>query len=101
MNIPLTRFESLKLAVQELGVFDFSRMIEIRKQIEEFENEGLDTDLSDVFPTDKGELVTVLRDGSIGKAVIHIVDISHWWRLKKESLLELVLTPENPVKRVV
>ncbi len=86
----LTRFVSFKLAAQRLGVMDFSKMIKIQKQIKQFETEGLDTDLSDVFPTNNGEFVTVLRDGSIRKAVIHIVDISHWRDLENTPLQDLI-----------
>ena len=91
--LPLTLFGSFKLAIQRLGVTDFSKTIKIREQIKQFETEGLDTDLSDVFPTNNGELVTVLPDGSIRKTVIHIVDISNRRQLKGIPLQDL--TPEQ------
>lgn len=93
--LPLTRFESFRQAVRKLGVIDFSKMIKIQEEIEVFEDKGLDADLSDIFPTNKGELFTVLRDGSIRKTVIHIVDISNRWKLKDTSLSDLILNPEK------
>ena len=77
MNIQLTQFEKLKEAIQKYGVLDFSKQIEIKEEIKRFEEgEGLDIDLSDVFSTDNKELFTILKDGSIRKTIIHIVDIS-------------------------
>ena len=71
----------LKEAIQKYGVLNFSKQIEIKEEIKRFEEgEGLDIDLSDVFSTDNEELFTILKDGSIRKTIIHIVDISHWWR---------------------
>ena len=59
-----------------MGFPDFVKQI---KQRREFEDEGLDIDdLSNIFSTNKGELFVILRNGSIRKAIIHIVDISTW-----------------------
>ncbi len=79
MSIHLNQFKDLLLAVEKFGVIDFSKATEIRKEIEQLEEgEGLDTDLSDIFFTDEGQIFTILQDGSIRKGVIHIVDISSW-----------------------
>ena len=42
------------------------------------QGEGLDVDSSDIFSTNTGELFVILKDGSIRKTIIHIVDISSW-----------------------
>ena len=79
MSIHLTQFEELISSIKKYGVFDFSKKTDIQREIEQFtEGKGLDSDLSDVFHTNKEELFTVLKDGSIRKTVIHIVDISSW-----------------------
>ena len=75
----MTCFKELREAVKKIGVGDFSKETEIK----EFETKGLDTDLSDLFPTTNKELFTVLKDGSIRKTIIHIVEITHWRELKK------------------
>lgn len=75
MSVHLSQFEELRSSVKKYRVFDFSKKIKI-KQFEK--GEGLETDLSDVSHTNKGELFIILEDGSIRKAVIHIVDISSW-----------------------
>ncbi len=78
MSVRLTQFEELISSIKKYGVSDFSKT-DIQKEIEQFkEGKGLDSDLSDVFHTNKEELFTVLKDGSIRKTVIHIVDISNW-----------------------
>ena len=76
MKIQFTDFKELKISVQRFGVLDFEKTIEI-KQFEQ--GEGLDVDLSDVFTTNTGELFVILKDGSVRKTIIHIVDISSWW----------------------
>jgi len=79
MSVHLTQFEELISAIKKYGVFDFSKKTNIQREIEQFKGgEGLDSDLSDVFHTNKEELFTVLKDGSIRKTVIHIVYISSW-----------------------
>ena len=64
----------------------------IQKEIEEFESgEGLHTDFSNVFHTNNQELITVLGDGSIKKAIVHIVDITIWmpgWSLPRYHIYE-------------
>ncbi len=69
----LNKFCDLLRSVQKIGIGNLS-MTEDKK----FETEGLDVNISDIFSSDKGELFVVLGDGSINKAVIHIVDISSW-----------------------
>ena len=77
MNLKITKFDTLLISINKFGVgyFSYTTIIKERKQ---FENEGLDIDLSDVFSTNNGELFIILKDGSIRKAIIHIVDISSW-----------------------
>jgi hypothetical protein len=41
-------------------------------------NEGVDTNLADVYTSSEGELFTVLKDGSIRKTIVHICDISNY-----------------------
>ncbi len=77
MTIKLNQFYDLLEALRKFGITNFSAL-EIEKEKKQFETYGLDTDISDVFPTNSGELFVVLKDGSIGKAVIHIVDMSTW-----------------------
>ena len=72
MSVRLTRFEELRSAVKKFDVFDFSKLTERVS----FETGVLDTDLSNIFQTNQEEWVILLKDGSIKKAVIHIVDIS-------------------------
>ncbi len=75
MAIKLTQFDELKDAVKKFGIKNFSSVIEII----EFETKGLDREgLSDVLSANSGELFIILKDGSIRKAIIHIVDISTW-----------------------
>lgn len=86
MNIQFTDFEKLRRSIKKYRVYDFEKQREIVKQRRKFEDEGLDTDLQDIFSTNKGELFTILKDGSIRKATIHIVDISFWredWKYPK------------------
>lgn len=78
MNKNLTQFKSLITAVEKFGV---DIPTETKKIINQFEKGTLSTDLSDVFSTDNNELFIVLPDGSIRRALIHIVDISSWREL--------------------
>ena len=71
MSIQLNQFKELLSAVKKFEVINFDET--------KFEKgEGLDIDLSDIFSTNKGELFVILKNGSIRKAIIHIVDISSW-----------------------
>ncbi len=82
----LTDFSELWLAVNKIKI-DVIAKTEIRL----FENEGLDTDLSDIYATSEGELFTVLKDGSIRKSIVHICDISRYkeeWNLPKFHIFE-------------
>lgn len=79
MPAQLTQFKELLSAVKKFGIYDFSKQIAIKQQIENFKKEGLDSNLSDIFQTDNRELFILLKDGSIRKLVIHIVDISSYW----------------------
>ena len=77
----ITNFKSLKMSVEKYGVSEFFKT-KIKEQIKKFETEGLDVDLSNIYQTNSNQLFTILPDGSISKAIIHIVDISnrpkHW-----------------------
>ncbi len=55
-------------------------------EIGNFTGKGIDTDLSDVYATVEGELIAVLKDGSIRKTIVYICDISNYqeeWRLPR------------------
>lgn len=71
-DVQLTQFKELLSAVKKFEVFHWDEI--------KFEtSEGLDIDLSDIFSTnEKEELFIILKNGSIRKAFIHIVDISRW-----------------------
>lgn len=73
-KIGKNHFNDLLLAVKKFNGITLSETKEIKK----LETEGLDTDISDVFSTDKEHLFVILKNGFIKKAVIHIVDISSW-----------------------
>ena len=75
MSIKLTQFQELLSAVKKFGVINFDET-KFEKNLEK--KEGLETDLSDIFSTDTGDLFIVLKNGIIRRAVIHIVDISSW-----------------------
>lgn len=74
-----------------------------KTEIELFENEGLDTDLRDVYTSQEGELFTVLKDGSIRKTIVHICNISNYkaeWDLPKFHIFECTtLTKMRDVNR--
>lgn len=72
MNLKLTQFEELLTAVKQFGIIDTT------EETKQFETEGLDIILSDVFSTNNEEIFIILKDGSIRKTVIYIVDISNW-----------------------
>lgn len=74
----LTKFKTLNEAITRYGVVDFLKS-EIKKQIKKFKSQGIEVELSEVFHTNQSELFTILEDGSIHKAIIHIVDITNWW----------------------
>ena len=75
-------FKDLLQAVKKFGVDTCSETKEAKKtktpEEKKLETEGLDIDISDVFSTDEGNLFVILKNGSVKKAVIHIVDISSW-----------------------
>ncbi len=73
----LNKFQSLVESVKKFGITSFSPT-EIEEEKQQFENEGLDINIPDILSTNNGELITVLKDGSIRKTIIHIVDISSW-----------------------
>ena len=82
-SLRLNQLDDLLDAVKKFGITGFSKPEEIQKEIQKektkFENEGLDKkELSDISSTNNGELITILKDGSIRKTIIHIVDISSW-----------------------
>ena len=64
-------------SVKKFGLTSFPAPY-IKEEREQFENKGLDINISDILSTNNGELITVLKDGSIRKSIIHIVDISSW-----------------------
>ncbi len=80
MHLKITQFEDLLISVKKFGVTFLSNTIikEMKKEKKQFENEGLDTDLSDVFATNNQELFIILKNGDIRRSIIHIVDISSW-----------------------
>ncbi|SMN17297.1 hypothetical protein CRYPA_1242 [uncultured Candidatus Thioglobus sp.] len=82
----ITDFSELWRAVNKVKID-----IIAKTEITLFENEGLDTDLSDVYTSKKGELYTVLKDGTIRKTIVHICDISRYkaeWDLPKFHIFE-------------
>lgn len=82
----ITDFSELWKAVNKIKI-----NVIAKTEIGLFENEGIDTDLSDVYTSSKGELFTVLKDGSIRKTIVHICDISRSreeWDLPKFHIFE-------------
>ena len=82
----ITDFSELWRAVNKIKID-----IIARAEIKLFESEGLDTDLKDVYTSYEGELYTVLKDGTIRKAIVHICDISRYkeeWALPKFHIFE-------------
>ena len=73
MNVKLNKFNDLSTAVKKFGVTE-----EIKTEIKQFKKEGLNIHISDVLSTNNEELIIVLKDGSIRKTIVHIVDISSW-----------------------
>lgn len=71
----ITDFSELWRAVNKVKID-----IIAKTEVKLFENEGLNTDLSDVYTSQEGELFTVLKDGSIRKTIIHICDIKPYQR---------------------
>ena len=63
----LTNFIELEEVVNTLNI-----EIVAKTELEIFETEGLDTDLSDVYTSEYGELYTILSNGEIRKNIIHI-----------------------------
>ena len=105
MDIHFTNFEKLIKAIKELRgskVYIYKSKKIIKKtenfkfqkseEEKEFETKGLDIDISsELFSTNNGELLTVLKDGSIRKPIIHIVDISSWsekWGVSRFHIYE-------------
>ena len=78
-KIELNDFKGFGQATVEVFKYNSVEVERIKKQIEEFQINGLDTDLSDIFQTNDKELICILGDGLIRKAIIHIVDITSWW----------------------
>jgi hypothetical protein len=68
----ITNFSELWRAVNKIKID-----VVAKAEIELFEREGLYTDLSDVYPSQKGDLFTVLKDGSIRKTIVHICDVKY------------------------
>ena len=82
----ITDFSELWRAVNQIKIDVIAKT-----EIKLFENEGLDTDLTDVYTSSTGELFTVLKDGSIRKTIVHICDISNnraEWSLPKFHIFE-------------
>ena len=69
----LTNFNELWRAVNKIKIDIIDKT-----ELKIFENEGLDTDLSDVFSTKEGELFTILKNGEIRKTIIHICEIREY-----------------------
>lgn len=81
--IKITDFKELRAAVNKFGIDKF-----IKTERREFKRVGLDTDLSDVFTTDNGELISVFKDGRIGKVIAHIVDATKGYYANDEAIRE-------------
>ena len=82
----ITDFDELWIAVNRIKIDKYSFT-----EVVDFDNKGLDTNLSDVFDAYGGELVTILKDGSIKKAIVHISDISDYktyWSLPVYHIFE-------------
>jgi len=82
----ITDFSELWRAVNKVKID-----IIAKTEIELFENEGLDTDLSDVYTSQEGELYTVLKDGTIRKTIVHICIIKPYegeYKLPKFHIFE-------------
>lgn len=82
----ITDFQTLWRAVNRIKIDVIART-----EVEQFEKEGLDTDLSDIFSNERGELFTVLKNGTIRKVIVHICDISNYqeeWSLPKFHIME-------------
>ena len=60
-------FNTLWAEVNKMQLDSISKM-----EILAFEDEGLDTKLDDIFPSDTKELFTVLKDGSVHKTLVYI-----------------------------
>ena len=60
-------FQDLWTEVNKMKLDSISKM-----EILAFEDEGLDTKLDDIYPTDSKELFTVLKDGSVHKTLVYI-----------------------------
>jgi predicted nucleic-acid-binding Zn-ribbon protein len=73
----ITDFSELLVAVRKITNSNNIAKIDFQ-ELEDFEGQGLDTDLTDVFATNSGELFTILSDGTIRKAIAHICDISNY-----------------------
>ena len=69
----LTNFDELWRAVNKINLDKVAKT-----ELVLFENEGLDTDLSDVLQTNTGELFTILKNGDIRKTIIHICDVREY-----------------------
>ena len=94
MSIQLNQFKELLSAVKKFEVINFD-------EIEFEKGEGLDIDLSDIFSTNKKELFVILKNGSIKKAIIHIVDISSYrenWGYPKFHIYECEKIKEMQTK---
>lgn len=68
----LTKFETLWEAVNH---YELDKIAKTETKI--FSEEGLATDLSDIFPVDSG-LITVLKDGTLRKSIVYISEIKRW-----------------------
>jgi len=66
----LTQFQELW---QVVNLYELDRISQT--EVKDFAEQGLTTNLSDVFQTDNEELITVLADGTIRKTVAYISEI--------------------------
>jgi hypothetical protein len=69
----ITQFDELWSAVNRIKI-DNVRTTELT----DFEEQGINSNLEDIFEGVSGELITILKDGSIKKAIVHISDISNY-----------------------
>lgn len=82
----ITSFQELWRAVNRIKIDVIAKT-----EVTIFENEGLYTDLTDVYSSTRGELFSVLKDGTIRKTIVHICNISNYkekWELPKFHIFE-------------
>ncbi|BBB23855.1 conserved hypothetical protein [Isorropodon fossajaponicum endosymbiont JTNG4] len=69
----ITQFDELWTAVNRVKIDKYSTT-----EVKQFSTKGIESNLEDIFDANAGELLTVLKDGSIKKAIVHVSDITNW-----------------------